>query len=135
MLVCCFCEFFMIFIETIQLSYFQTKFKSSNLIFPFIKHFFVPFVLLFSSLSSFVLFCFFRFFFVFFFFLIFYLSGFYLKYINDSKETVFLTPLYHFHPLHRRLDISQVITAESSPLHIASRCTRTGNLWFPSASR
>ena len=33
-----------------------------------------------------------------------------------------------FHLLHRHLDISQVITAESSPLHIASSQTRTGNL-------
>ena len=30
-----------------------------------------------------------------------------------------LTPHYHFHRLHRHLDISQAITAESSPLHIA----------------
>ena len=30
---------------------------------------------------------------------------------------------------------SWVITAESSPLHIASSRTRTGNFWFPSASR
>ena len=37
-------------------------------------------------------------------------------------------------PVHRHLDISRVITAESSPLHIASSRTRTGNLWFPSAS-
>ena len=29
-----------------------------------------------------------------------------------------LTPHYHFHPLHRHLDISWVITAESSPLDI-----------------
>ena len=27
--------------------------------------------------------------------------------------------LYHFHPLHRHLDISRAITAESSHLHIA----------------
>ena len=27
-----------------------------------------------------------------------------------------LTPLYQFHPLHRHLDISWAITAESSPL-------------------
>ena len=46
-----------------------------------------------------------------------------------------LTPRYHFHPLHRHLHISWVITAESLPLHIASSRTRTGNLWFPSASR
>ena len=33
--------------------------------------------------------------------------------------------------------ISQAITAGSSPLHVASSRTRTGNLyvWFPSASR
>ena len=29
-----------------------------------------------------------------------------------------LTPLYHFHPLHKYLDISRVITGESSPMHI-----------------
>ena len=37
--------------------------------------------------------------------------------------------------LHRHLDISWAITAESSPLHIVSSRTRTGNLWFPSARR
>ena len=37
------------------------------------------------------------------------------------------------HPLHRHLDISWAITAESSPLHIASSQTRTRNLRFPSA--
>ena len=46
-----------------------------------------------------------------------------------------LTPLYHFHLLHRHLDISRAIAAGSSPLHIAGSRTRTGNLWFPSASR
>ena len=46
-----------------------------------------------------------------------------------------LTPLYHFQPLHRHLDIRRAMTAESSPLHIASSQTRTGNLWFPSTSR
>ena len=46
-----------------------------------------------------------------------------------------LTPHYHFHPLHRHLDISRAITAESSPLHIASSRARTRNLWFLSASR
>ena len=45
-----------------------------------------------------------------------------------------LTPYYHFYPLHRNLDISRAITAESSPLHIASSQTRAGSLWFPSAS-
>ena len=46
-----------------------------------------------------------------------------------------LTPHYHCHPLHRHLDISRAITAESSPLHIASSRNWTGNLWFPSESR
>ena len=40
-----------------------------------------------------------------------------------------LTPHYHFDPLHKHLDISWAITAESSPLHIASSRTQTGNLW------
>ena len=42
-----------------------------------------------------------------------------------------LTPHYHFHPLHRHLDISRAINAERSPLHIAESWTWTGNLWFP----
>ena len=46
-----------------------------------------------------------------------------------------LTPHYHFHPSYRHLDISRVITAESLPLCIGSSRTRTGSLWFPSASR
>ena len=46
-----------------------------------------------------------------------------------------LTLLYHFHPIHRHLDISRVITAESSPLYKASSRTWNGNLWFRSASR
>ena len=50
-------------------------------------------------------------------------------------EGIYLTPLYHFHPLQRHLDISREISAESSPLHIASSRTRTGNLRFPIASR
>ena len=60
--------------------------------------------------------------------------------IHDSQdsrgrgEAIYLTLLYHFHLLHRHLDISREITAESSPLHIASSRTRTGNFWFPSAS-
>ena len=72
--------------------------------------------------------------------LLFLLSGFFFH--NHSRVTglqgkgdgISLTPHYHFHPLHRHLDISWVITAESSPLHIGSCRTRTRNLWFPSAS-
>ena len=55
--------------------------------------------------------------------------------LQVKREGISLTPHYHFHPLHRHLDISRVITAESSPLHIASSRTPTGNLWFPSTSR
>ena len=55
--------------------------------------------------------------------------------LQRKGEVISLTPHYHFHPLHRHLDISRAITAESSPLRIASSQTRTGNLWFPSASR
>ena len=52
-----------------------------------------------------------------------------------GKEGISVTPHCHFQLLHIHLDISRVIIAESSPLHIASSRTRTGNLWFPSASR
>ena len=55
--------------------------------------------------------------------------------LQGKGEGISLTPHYHFHPLHRHLDISRAITAESSPPHIASSRTRTGDLWFPSASR
>ena len=55
--------------------------------------------------------------------------------LQGEGEGISLTSHYHFHPLHRHLDISRAITAESSPLHMAGRRTRTGNLWFPSASR
>ena len=55
--------------------------------------------------------------------------------LQGKGEGISLTPHYHFHPLHRHVDISRAIAAESSPLHIASSLARTGNLWFPSASR
>ena len=71
---------------------------------------------------------------VFFFYL-----GFLLQQFTNHRTAVeggghFLTPRYHFHPLHRQLDISQTITTKSSTLHIGSSQTRTRNLWFPSAS-
>ena len=53
--------------------------------------------------------------------------------LQGKGEGISLTPHYHFHPLHRHLDISRAITAESSPLHIAISRIRTGNLWFPSS--
>ena len=55
--------------------------------------------------------------------------------LQGKGEGISLTPYYQFHPPHRHLNISRAITAESSPLHIASSRTRTGNLSFPSASR
>ena len=48
--------------------------------------------------------------------------------LQGKGEDISLTPHYHFHPLHRRLDISRAITVESSPLHIAGSQARTGNL-------
>ena len=41
---------------------------------------------------------------------------------QEKGEGIYLTPLYHLNPLHRHLDISRTITADSSPLHIA--CSR-----------
>ena len=44
-------------------------------------------------------------------------TGFFFKNIHDSQqgkwETIFLTPLNHFNPPHRHLDISRVINADS----------------------
>ena len=48
--------------------------------------------------------------------------------LQGKGEGISLTPHYHFHSLHRHLDISWAITAESSPLHIPSSRTRTRNL-------
>ena len=53
---------------------------------------------------------------------------------QEKGDAISLNHLYHFHPLYRHLDISQVITADSSPLHIASSHARTGNLCFQNAS-
>ena len=70
-----------------------------------------------------------------------FLSEFSLTNIHESQDcrgrrrAFLLAPHYHLHPLHRHLDINRAIAAESSHLHIASSRTRTGNLWFPSASR
>ena len=43
--------------------------------------------------------------------------------LQGKGEGISLTPHYHFHPFHRHLHISRAITAESSPLHIASSRT------------
>ena len=38
---------------------------------------------------------------------------------QGKGDAIALTPLYHFHSLHRHLEVNQAITAESSPQHIA----------------
>ena len=53
---------------------------------------------------------------------------------QGKGEVISLTPLYHFHPLYRHLEVSRAIAAESSPLHVARSWTRTENPWFSSAS-
>ena len=42
----------------------------------------------------------------------------------------FLSPLYHFHPLHRPLDPSKVIATEGSPLRIAGSQTQAETFGF-----
>ena len=44
--------------------------------------------------------------------------------LQGKGENISLIPHYHFHPLHRHLDISQAITPESSPLHIVTLSTQ-----------
>ena len=53
---------------------------------------------------------------------------------GERKRGIRLAPLYHFHRPQRHLDISLEITAESSPLHIASSWTQTRSFWFLSTS-
>ena len=47
---------------------------------------------------------------------------------QGKGEAFSLTLLYHFHQLHRHLEISRAIIAESSPLHITSSRTRSEKL-------
>ena len=70
---------------------------------------------------------------------VFFLPGFSFTNIHDSQESremggYFFNSPYHFHTLHRYLDLSRVITVEKLLLHIASSRTRTRNLRFQSAS-
>ena len=53
---------------------------------------------------------------------------------KGKGEAISWTPPYHFHRLHRLLEISGAIPAESSPLHITSSRSLNGNLWFLTAS-
>ena len=57
-----------------------------------------------------------------------------IKELQGKGKGISLTPYYDFCQLHRHLDISQAITAESSSLPIGSSQTQTRNLWFPSTS-
>ena len=65
---------------------------------------------------------------------VFFLDHSWITWLQGKGEGISLTPHYHFHLLHRHLDISRVITAESSLLPIGSSQAQTRNLWFPSAS-
>ena len=69
----------------------------------------------------------------------FFLSGFSFTNIHESQDCRGRGHLFNsslpLPLLHRHLDISRAITAESSPLRISCSRNRTGNLWFPSASR
>ena len=47
---------------------------------------------------------------------------------QGKGEAFSLTLFYHFHQLHRHLEISRAIIAESSPLHITCSRTRTKKL-------
>ena len=76
----------------------------------------------------------FVFFFPFFSIWVFFHNHSWIRGVQMKGEGISLSPHYHFHLLYRHLDISRAITGESSPLHIVSSRTRTGNLWFPSAS-
>ena len=69
--------------------------------------------------------CFFVFAFVFFTISVFFHEHSRITGLQGKGECISLTPHYHFQPLHRHLNISRAITAESSPLHIVSSRTRT----------
>ena len=51
--------------------------------------------------------------------------------VGEGKR---LTPHFHIHSIHRDLDISQAITAGSSPMCIASSQNSAGKIWFPRAA-
>ena len=55
---------------------------------------------------------------------------------QDSRwrERQILTPFFHFHPIHRHLNISGTFTAKSAPLHEVSDRTRIGNPRIPGTS-
>ena len=73
---------------------------------------------------------------------IFFLSGsFFMNICCNSRDSrgrweegcISLTPFFHVHPIHRHLDVSWVVIAVSSPLHIDNSRNRSRNLWFLSS--
>ena len=40
---------------------------------------------------------------------------------QGKGDSISLTPLYHFHPLHRHLGSSQAIAVENSPQHLSQQ--------------
>ena len=69
-----------------------------------------------------------------FYFSILYFSRTFANHTTVEEGHIFNSSLQLPPALHIHLGISLAIAAESSPLHMASRRNRTGNLWFPSAS-
>ena len=50
--------------------------------------------------------------------------------LQGKEEGISLFPQYHFHPLHRQLDISRATTAESSPCTYPAAGLKPGALGF-----
>ena len=64
-------------------------------------------------------------FFISFFFFVFLSRKFMIHMTAGGGEGYFSKSSFSLHPLYRHLDISRMINAESSPLHITSSRTRT----------
>ena len=69
---------------------------------------------------------------IFFFYLFFFFFQKYPQFTGhqEKEETISLYSFKHFRLFHRHLDISWVIAAENSPLHIAGSRNCTWNLWY-----
>ena len=66
-----------------------------------------------------------------FFFYLAFLSRIFMIHSQQVKgEAISLYPFYHFHPFHSHLDISWIISTESSSLRIAGIRNRRWNLWY-----
>ena len=49
---------------------------------------------------------------------------------SRRRRRLFIIPLYQFHPLQEHLEISRVVTVETSPLHMHRGQTHTENSQF-----